>query len=224
MAIVTPGTMGGSIRSTVVLCVGLIALVLVLFVIKVLRPVSLDEEALRERGVLLLPTPRQILVDGLIDIKAQPVTIDHFKGRWNLVFFGFTHCPDICPTTMAEMGKAYRELAEKSPNIAKQMQGVLVTVDPERDDPETLGRYVRTFSASFSGMTGSRESLAGFATQVNVAFGKIPDGNGGYTVDHTGNIVIINPHGHYRGFIKMPQSADTIREAAMSLWERYPEG
>jgi len=122
------------------------------------------------------------------------------------------------------MGKAFRELAEKSPNIAKQMQGVLVTVDPERDDPETLERYVRTFSASFTGMTGTRESLADFATQVNVAFGKIPDGNGGYTVDHTGNIVIINPQGHYRGFIKMPQSAHTIRETATSLWERYPEG
>lgn len=224
MANVSLGTQSGSIRSTVLLCVGLIALVLVLFVIKVLRPVSLDEEALRELGVVLLPVPREVLIEGLTDITEQPVTVDSFKGRWSFVFFGFTHCPDICPTTMAEMGKAYRELAEKSPNIAKQMQGVLVTVDPERDDPETLERYVRTFSASFTGMTGTRESLANFATQVNVAFGKIPDGNGGYTVDHTGNIVIINPQGHYRGFIKMPQSAHTIRETTTSLWERYPEG
>lgn len=216
--------MGGSVRTTVLLCVGLITLVLILFVIKVLRPVSLDDEALRERGVVLLPTPRELIVQNLMDIDGQPVTSESFKGRWTFVFFGFTNCPDICPTSMAEMAKAYRELAEKSPNVAKVMQGVLVSVDPERDDAATLGRYVRSFSGSFTGITGSREAIADFATQVNVAFGKIPDGEGGYTVDHTGNIVIINPQGHYKGFIKIPHSSATIREAAVSMWERHKAG
>ncbi len=216
--------MTGSVRTTVLLCIGLIALVLVLFVIKVLRPVSLDDEGLKELGVVLLPTPREVIIEGLIDERGQPVTAESFKGRWSFVFFGFTNCPDVCPTSMAEMAKAYRELASKSPSVATSMRGVLVSVDPDRDDAETLGRYVRSFSENFGGVTGSREALATFATQVNVAFGKVPDGAGGYTVDHTGNIVIINPQGHYKGFIKQPHSAKTVREAAYSLWERHPQG
>ena len=122
---------------------------------------------------------------------------------------------------MAELGMAKRELVQKVPEVAKQVQVVLVTVDPDRDDPETLGRYVKAFSPDFVGVNGSRESIAKFATQVNVAFGKVPDGEGGYTVDHSGNIVIINPRGHYAGFIKLPHKASTIQDAMRSMVERY---
>ena len=216
--------MRGSVRSTVLLCTVLIALVLVLFVIKVLRPVSLDETALRELGVVLLPTPKELIVEDLVDIHGAPVNADWFKGQWNFLFFGFTNCPDICPTSMAEMGKAWRELATRSPNVARTLRVTLVSVDPERDDVATLGRYVRAFSENFTGIAGGREAIARLATQVNVAFGKVPDGEGGYTVDHTGNIVIINPQGHYQGFIKLPHSAKTIEATALSLWERYPAG
>lgn len=214
--------MRGSVRSTVLMCTAVIAVILVMLVIKVLRPVSLNEEALQERGVILLPTPKELIIEELKDTEGRAVDADWFKGHWNFVFFGFTNCPDVCPASMAEIGKAYRELAVKSPKVAATMRGVLVSVDPERDDTATLERYVKAFSDSFIGINGEREPLANFATQVNVAFGKVPDGNGGYTVDHTGTIVIINPHGHYQGFIKLPHSADTIRETALSLWERYP--
>ncbi len=211
----------GSIRATVLMCLALISIVVVLFVLKVLRTSSLDETALRELGVILLPTPRELIVDGLTTDSGEGFTTQNLTGAWTLLFFGFTNCPDVCPTTMAELGVAKRELVQKVPEVAQQMQVVLVTVDPDRDDPETLGRYVKAFSPDFVGVNGTRESIAKFATQVNVAFGKVPDGEGGYTVDHTGNIVIINPRGHYAGFIKLPHKASTIRDAMISMVERY---
>ena len=211
----------GSIRATVLMCLALISIVVVLFVLKVLRTSSLDETALRELGVILLPTPRELIVDGLSTDSGEGFTTQNLTGAWTLVFFGFTNCPDVCPTTMAELGVAKRELVQKVPEVAQQMRVVLVTVDPDRDDPETLGRYVKAFSPDFVGVNGTRESIAKFATQVNVAFGKVPDGEGGYTVDHSGNIVIINPRGHYAGFIKLPHKASTIRDAVISMVERY---
>ena len=211
----------GSIRATVLMCLALISIVVVLFVLKVLRTSSLDETALRELGVILLPTPRELIVDGLTTDSGEGFTTQNLTGAWTLLFFGFTNCPDVCPTTMAELGVAKRELVQKVPEVAQQMRVVLVTVDPDRDDPETLGRYVKAFSPDFVGVNGTRESIAKFATQVNVAFGKVPDGEGGYTVDHSGNIVIINPRGHYAGFIKLPHKASTIRDAMISMVERY---
>ncbi len=211
----------GSIRSTVLMCVALISIVVGLFTHKMLRTSSLDETALRELGVILLPTPRELIVDGLTTDGDAAFTSQSLAGSWTLLFFGFTNCPDVCPTTMAELGQAKRELTQKAPEVARQMRVVLVTVDPERDDAQTLRQYVRAFSPDFIGVSGSRESLAGFATQVNVAFGKVPDGEGGYTVDHSGNIVIVNPHGHYAGFIKLPHKASTIKDAMISMVERY---
>jgi protein SCO1 len=211
----------GSIRSTVLMCLALISIVVALFVLKMLRTSSLDETALRELGVVLLPTPRELIMEGLTTDSGEGFTTQNLTGAWTLLFFGFTNCPDVCPTTMAELGKAKRELVQNVPEVARQMRVVLVTVDPEQDDAETLGRYVRAFSPDFVGVNGSRESIAKFATQVNVAFGKVPDGEGGYTVDHSGNIVIVNPYGHYAGFIKLPHKASTIRDAVTSMVERY---
>jgi len=211
----------GSIRSTVLMCVALISIVVVLFVHKVMQTPSLDETALRELGVVFLPTPRALIVDGLTTDGGAAFTTQSLEGAWTFLFFGFTNCPDVCPTTMAELGNAKRELVQSLPEIARQMRVVLVSVDPERDDAQTLGRYVRAFSPDFIGVNGSRESIARFATQVNVAFGKVPDNEGGYTVDHSGNIVIVNPHGHYQGFIKLPHKATTIHDTMISLVERY---
>ena len=210
-----------SVRSTVLLCVALIAVVVALFVHKVTRSSTLDETALKDLGVVLLPTPREISIDGLTTDSGEIFSAQNMQGGWTLLFFGFTNCPDICPTTMAELSKARKALDQTSPDVAKEMRVVLVTVDPERDNAETLRRYTRAFSPEFYGVTGTRESIARFATQVNVAFGKVPDDAGGYTVDHSGNIVIVNSHGHYQGFIKMPHRASTIQDTMRSLVERY---
>jgi protein SCO1/2 len=90
-------------------------------------------------------------------------------------------------------------------------------VDPERDDAAVIAKYVEAFSPRFTGVTGSHDALAAFAQQLNVAFMKVPDANGGYVIDHTGNIVIIDPKGRYAGFMKLPHQADRILLAYKSI-------
>jgi protein SCO1/2 len=206
------------LQKTVALCLGFIAIVVGLFVYSVVRTPVLSEDALREQGVFILPRPREITPFTLETHNGEPFTLADLEGKWTFAFFGFTNCPDICPTTMAVMGQARRALGDDA------FQGLLVSVDPERDTAEVLGDYATAFAPDFIGVRGDHDEVAAFAEQVNVAFAKVPllrdDGSpdpDSYLVDHSANIVIINPRGHYHGFIKYPQQADTITAAYQSL-------
>ena len=205
------------VARTVSLCLVFIVVVVGLSVYSKLRTPALSEEELREQGVFLLPRPRDIAPFALTDHNGQPYDNTRLQGRWTFIFFGFTHCPDICPTSMSEMGQADRALRDGG-ELPDGFQGILVTVDPERDSADILARYATAFSPRFFGVRGEREATALFAQQVSAAFGKVPsDDPAGYTMDHTGNIIIINPRGHYHGFIKLPHKAETIRLAYQSL-------
>ncbi len=206
------------LQKTVGLCLGFIAVVVGLFVHSVVRTPVLSEEQLREQGVFVLPRPREISPIDLETHTGDAFTLEDLQGRWTFAFFGFTNCPDICPTTMAVMGQARRDLEDEA------FQGLLVTVDPERDTAEALESYATAFAPDFLGVTGALGEIASFGEQVNVAFAKVPlmneDGSAdpdSYLVDHSANIVIINPRGHYHGFIKYPQQAGTIKSAFQSL-------
>jgi protein SCO1/2 len=197
-----------------------IAAVLGMFVYSVTSVPQLSDEELRSQGVFLLPRPRDIAEFNLTDHRGEPFSNEQLMDQWTFMFFGFTHCPDVCPTTMSVLGQVDTRLRQEGVEQAHPFQGVLVSVDPERDTPEQLGPYATAFSPRFVGVTGDRAGLAELAQQLNVAFAKVPNGNGGYTMDHTGNIVIINPMGHYHGFIKMPHKEETIRLAYQSLAAR----
>lgn len=207
----------GSIRDTVLLCVCFIAMVLGALLFSVTREPTLSPEALREQGVFVLPQPRELGPFQLTDARGGVFSNATLSGQWTFVFFGFTQCPDICPVSMSILGQAFRQLSDRDPERAAQIQTILVTVDPERDDPATLKTYVQAFSDQFIGVTGQTLQLAEFARQVNVAFAKVPDENGGYTMDHSGHIVVINPRGHYHGFIKMPHTVDKVLAAYQAL-------
>lgn len=207
------------LRLTIVLCLVFVAVVLGMFVYSVTRTPTLSEEELREQGVYLLPRPREIAPFELTTHTGEPFTVEDLKGQWSFIFFGFTNCPDICPTSMASLAQARRQLEAEYPELVDDFQGIMVSVDPERDDRETLANYVESFSPSFIGVRGDRADVAELATQLNVAFAKVP-ADDGYQVDHTGNIVIVNSRGHYTGFAKLPHQADTIVSAFRSLEER----
>ena len=208
------------LRTTIALCLAFVAVVLGMFVYTRLQEPVLSDAQLRDRGVLVLPTPREIAPFSLTDHRGRPFGVDDLTGHWSFLFFGFTNCPDICPTSMAVLAQAERRLQEEHPQLANEFQGILVSVDPERDDQQTLANYVEAFSPDFLGVRGELAATAAFTTQVNVAFAKVPAGDGGYQVDHSANIVIINPRGHYHGFVKMPHDADTIVETFRSLHAR----
>ena len=146
------------------------------------------------------------------------------EGHWSFIFFGFTNCPDVCPTSLSVLGQVENQLKQQDPRLAERFKVRLVSVDPDADTLERLGQYVGAFSSSFLGVRGERADLVKFTDQVNVAFAKVPlrspvpgSDAQGYTVDHTGNIVIINPRGHYHGFIKLPHKAETIRLSYQTL-------
>lgn len=208
-------------RRTIVLGLGCIAVVAVLVYHSGIRTPALSEAALGDQGVFVLPQPREIAPFSLEQHTGEPFTREHLVGRWTFAFFGFTSCPDVCPTTMAVMGRARQELADRP---GEAFQGVLVSVDPDRDDGTTLGHYATAFAPDFIGVRGSRAAIAGLAEQVGATFAMVPalDDHGRplpdrYQVSHTANIFIINPRGHYHGFIKYPQQADTIVAAFESL-------
>jgi protein SCO1/2 len=206
------------VARTVALCLVFVSIVLGMLYYSITRVPVLSEDQLREMGVFLLPRPREIAPFELTTHTGEPFTVEDLQGRWSFIFFGFTNCPDICPTTMSVMGVAERDLVAGGMDDGAPFQGLLVTVDPERDDAETLAHYVQAFSPRFLGVRGDREATAKFATQLNAAFAQVPDPSGsGYQVDHTANIVIVNPRGHYHGFVRMPHKAETLIAAYRSL-------
>lgn len=206
----TPEQVSG-IRNTLIVTVGLIALILGLFLYTFLSPKSLSEDALRNLGYYGFPQAREIKPFNLTDHHGNPVSEQDLKGEWQLMFFGFTFCPDICPTTMGVLNRAIAELPTKP-------QVVMVTVDPERDTPEALARYVPSFNPEFVGYTGTFDDIVGLATNVNIAFGKVPGKEPGtYTMDHAASIVVVDPQGRYAGFIKAPHQATNISQIMTSL-------
>ena len=129
----------------------------------------------------------------LSDATGEAVNATDMAGRFSLVTFGFTNCPDICPTSLAVMAQAERQLVARG-SLQTPFRGVLISVDPERDQGSRLTEYVTAFSPSFTGVTGQRERVIQFAQQVHVARPmKVRLPGGDYTVDHPGQIVIVNP-------------------------------
>jgi len=132
----------------------------------------------------------------LTDHNGQPRTLADFRGKVVTVFFGFTHCPDVCPTTLAGMAQVVKELG---PDGAK-VQVLFVTVDPERDTPQVLKQYVPSFNPGFLGLYGDAEATARAAKAFKVYFQKQPAKDGRYSVDHSAGTFILDREGRLRLF------------------------
>ncbi|WP_444895566.1 SCO family protein [Microbulbifer sp. SSSA005] len=189
------------IRITVIVLLVLILAVLAGFIHKLGQPRIITDEELRINGTVKLQRPRIIEDIQLLSDDSRDFYTKDFQGKWTLVFFGFTHCPDICPTTLSTLNNFYKTLDEST---RASTDVVLVSVDPSRDKPEQLGQYVRYFNSEFRGITGDFFKLKKFATQLNVPFNKVSLAEGGYTIDHGSQVVLINPRGHYHAFFKAP--------------------
>jgi protein SCO1/2 len=132
----------------------------------------------------------------LTDHNGKRRTLADFKGKVVVVFFGFTHCPDACPTTLAELATVARELGPD----AKRLQVLLVTVDPERDTPEVLRQYVPSFNPGFLGLHGTADETAAAAKEFKVYFQKQPQPGGSYTMDHSAGTFVLDKEGRLRLF------------------------
>jgi cytochrome oxidase Cu insertion factor (SCO1/SenC/PrrC family) len=144
--------------------IAVIAVLVFLFVLK--SEINLKDE-LREIGVTVFPDIRPIQEFELVDENFASFAKDNLKDKWTMLFFGFTSCPDICPITMTELKKFYEQV---DPSLKDDLNVVMVSVDPERDDPETIGNYVNGFNEEFLGVTGDINSIAGAASQFFVGY------------------------------------------------------
>jgi protein SCO1/2 len=148
-------------------------------------------------------------MDGLIRSDGTPVDLADYRGDLLLVYFGYTSCPDVCPTTLAQVASARRQLGDD----AEHVRLLLVSIDPDRDELDRLGDYVRSFDPTFEGATGEPDAVARVASQYGVFFAKGEDiEGGGYTMDHTSALMGIDGDGHLR--IVWPSLIDVDRLVA----------
>ena len=169
---------------------------------------------------LLWPNPRNLQPFTLIDQNNEKFDLDNLSGKWTLLFFGYTHCPDICPITLTVMDRVYRELSgiEQKENF----QFVFVSVDPERDTPEKLSAYVHYFNEQFTGLTGSTENLQAITNQLGIVFSHGEDpGDGNYLVDHTGSLFLIAPGHEWLGIFTTPHNPDDIIKRLLDMVNFY---
>jgi protein SCO1/2 len=190
------------------------------FVYRVSLPRIMTASEMSANGLYLLETPRNIGKFDLIDHHGNPFNPARLEGQWTLVFFGFTHCPDICPTTMTFLNTFLESLEGTE---AQDPQVVMVSVDPARDTVQQLADYMPYFNPDFTGVTGEFLDIHRFATKLNTPFRKVVDEDGSYQVDHSSNIVLINPRGDYHGFFRAPLDLAKMKvtyRSARFIWDR----
>ena len=206
--------MNRGIFITVGACLGFMSLIMALFLSRFYTPRELTLDEYKTLGAYFIDPPRQLAEFKLIDDSSEVFLPEEFAGKWNILFFGFTYCPDICPLTMKQMSDVKESLGEYSDNL----RVFLVSVDPDRDKPENLRQYLDNFDKNFKGLTGEIDQIYKFSTQVNAPFFPVvnsPEPN--YTVDHSGSLVLISPEAKYAGFFRAPHDTAKMAKALASL-------
>lgn len=155
----------------------------------------------------------------LTDADGKRRTLADFKGKVTLVFFGYTQCPDVCPTTLAELAAVKRELGPDGDRV----QGVFVSLDPQRDTPQVLKAYVGAFDPSFVALRGSDEETQAAARNFKVFFAQVPGkSEGSYTLDHTAGTYVFDAQGRVRLFVRYGSGAEALRHDLKLLLAESP--
>ncbi|MCF6336537.1 MAG: SCO family protein [Gammaproteobacteria bacterium] len=165
-----------------------------------------------------LMEPKPLTTFQLTAHDLKPLDIERLKGKWTLLFFGYTHCPDICPMTLTELAQMAQQLPSE---VQDDTQFVLVSVDPQRDSPESLAEYVGYFNESFLGATGSVDALTTFARQLDSKFSLETDPAGGAIVNHSSAMLLIDPQARYYARFKAPHYAEEVLAQYLALRNNY---
>ena len=168
--------------------------------------------------VTLLPTPRALHAFTLDSITG-PVTQQSLSGHWTVIFIGFSHCPDVCPTTLTEMARAQAIWqASGSENKPKLL---FVSVDPERDTPAKIAEYAAYFHKDTLTATAAEPQLTEFTRAIGLVYMKVPQGES-YTMDHSSTLVVLNPKAEFAGIIRPPLKPETIARDLLALAKAMP--
>ena len=170
------------------------------------RLASAPADDVQPRAATLLSGANTLGRFTLVDHTGATAGPEVFRGQWDLVFFGFTHCPDICPITLQVLSTARQQLADAG--IEPLPRIVLVSVDPERDTPELLADYVAYFGAGNVGLTGEIDEVRKLTDGLGVFFEKRPQDGSNYTVDHSSAVLLFDPAGEFRALFSSPHGVD----------------
>lgn len=158
------------------------------------------------RAATILPGANELPDFDLLDHTGDAIGAGVFSGHWDLVFFGFTHCPDICPLTLQVLAAAKKQLAANGVEPLPRI--VLVSVDPERDTPEKLAQYVTYFGEDNLGITGDLDEIRKLTNGLGIFFEKNVQDDGSYTVDHSAAVLVFDPEGQFRALFGSPHEVD----------------
>lgn len=180
-------------------------------------------EVLSLASATVLPQDKELAPFQLIGANQQAFTNDNLKGHWSLVFFGFTNCPSLCPSTLTTLNKVYEQLeSEKQVNLP---QVVFISVDPDRDTPPRITEYLQGFNKHFIGATGTQEQLDQLTHQLSVLYMKVTqpghENDNTYTIDHSGTILVIDPAGNWYALFNTPHDANNITKDYQTIVSHY---
>ena len=208
------------IRKTFLIIGAIVAIFMVLFFNRFAQPRALSTNEMQLNGLVMFEQPRAFEDFSFIDHRGEVFDQASLIGKWTMLFPGFTFCPDICPITLSILADTW-ELLDADPK--EDLQILMMTVDPHRDTPERLAQYVPFFNENFIGITADIGKTLWVAQQLNIAMSVVnPDTAGDfYSIDHSANIVLINPRGHYAGYFKPPFDAGRLKLTYQSAWGQF---
>ncbi|RJY09884.1 SCO family protein [Aurantiacibacter aquimixticola] len=156
----------------------------------------------------------------LVGSNGEPVSDKDFAGRYQMVYFGYAYCPDVCPFDVQRMVQGYNQFAEANPQLADDVQPIFITVDPERDTPEVVGEFAANFSDNLIGLTGTPEQIEAAAANYFASYSKGTEtSEGGYLMDHSRSGYLVDREGQPMALLPVEQSADAVA-AELEKWVR----
>jgi protein SCO1/2 len=179
-----------------------------------------DVAANLETGTLL-PTPKPLVSVQLTDQDGKALTVESLQGHWTFMAIGYTACPDVCPTLMATF--RFIEQILESKGVKPAAKFLFVSVDPERDTPENIGKYVRHFNPQFIGATGEQAALNSLTGQLGLMYRKAEGQTSamGYMIDHSAAIVLINPDAAWAAIFSPPHDPQSVAADFLTIKARY---
>ncbi len=164
----------------------------------------------------LLPKPRPVADFTLTDTAGKPFTRANLMGHWTIIFPGYTSCPDVCPTTLAEL----KGVENRMGSLADRLHILFISVDPERDTPQKLDQYVHYFDPRFQAATGTIDALEALGRNLGFVFDKTPGTTpGSYTIDHSAALMLIDPQGSLAGYLVPPFKPDVLAADMKNVME-----
>jgi protein SCO1/2 len=203
----------------VITIIGLLAFIALIFGLFTAQQVQYKGVNTSQFHGTYLKKPRAVRSFSLTGVDKMPFNNTSLKGHWTMLFFGFTRCGSICPTTMTELGKMYRLLQRKG--TKKLPQVVMVSVDPDRDSGDQLNQYVKAFDPHFYGAWGDEEVINAMTKEMGIAYAKIAisgdEDPQHYDIEHTGTVLLFNPKGQLSAFFTMPHYASSLAKDYLLL-------